>query len=77
MIQYCRYCAYMVVGDANYCEKHNKCLADNTIKSINHCKDFVFNELDATNLTQKYKCKQLKTASEQMALFNLNREEES
>ena len=68
MIQYCRYCAYMICGDANYCEKHNKCLSDNTIKSVNKCKSFTFNELDATNINHVYKPKK-KNKSKQEKLF--------
>ena len=47
--QYCRYCSWMCVGDANYCGKHHKCYSDNTITKTNKCKDFEFNEIDAIN----------------------------
>lgn len=47
MKQYCRYCTYMVCGDFNYCEIKKKFFLKSTIKSINHCKDFEFNPMDA------------------------------
>lgn len=62
MKQYCIYCAYMICGDANYCEKHKKCLSDNTIKALNKCKDFAFTELNALTF-EKYKPKKEKKKS--------------
>lgn len=47
MIQYCRYCAYMVCGDFNYCEIKEKFYRESTIKVPNKCKNFAFCELDA------------------------------
>ena len=54
MNKYCRYCAYMCCGDANYCSKHNECYSDEKIKRVNRCKDFEFNPIDAINPGQKY-----------------------
>lgn len=47
MKQYCRYCCYLVVGDANYCSKHEKTMSEATAKSLNRCSDFAFNQMDA------------------------------
>lgn len=47
MKQYCRYCCYLVVGDANYCTKHEKTMSEATAKSLNRCGDFAFNPMDA------------------------------
>ena len=67
--QYCVYCSYMICGDANYCEKHKKCLSDNAIKSVNKCKDFAFVELNALTMkTYKSREKKAKTF-EQLKLF--------
>lgn len=51
MKQYCVYCSRLVCGEANHCEKKNKLLSDTTIKSVNKCKYFDFNELNAKNGT--------------------------
>ena len=55
MKQYCRYCSWMIIGDVNWCDKHDKSLSDSTIKTINHCKDFLFTEIDAIDMNKKYK----------------------
>lgn len=47
MKQYCRYCCYLVVGDANYCTKHENAMSEATAKSLNRCSDFAFNPIDA------------------------------
>jgi len=39
----------MVCGDVNYCDVKKQCFTDAKIKSINHCKDFAFCEIDALN----------------------------
>jgi hypothetical protein len=53
MKQYCRYCAFLSVGDCAYCEKFDNELSDSYCKHINHCKSFEFNDMDAygENLT--------------------------
>lgn len=60
MNQYCRYCAYMCVGDANYCSKNKECYSDEKIKRVNHCKDFEFNSIDALNPNNEYKPREKK-----------------
>lgn len=47
MKQYCRYCANLCYGDFPWCEVKQKEIRVSTAKSVNHCKDFLFNELDA------------------------------
>ena len=53
MTQYCRYCGYMVVGDANYCSKQERCISDAAAKSPNRCHDFAFNPVDAFGENEK------------------------
>lgn len=53
MAQYCRYCSYMVCGDANYCEIKKRTYSDEHIKHTNHCKDFDLNPIDAIRLNEK------------------------
>ena len=53
MAQYCRYCSYMVCGDANYCEIKDRCYSDEHIKHTNQCKDFELNPIDALRLNDK------------------------
>lgn len=45
--QYCRYCAYFVTGNGNYCEIKNTNPTDKQAKRANKCKDFLLNEIDA------------------------------
>lgn len=47
MAQYCRYCTYLVVGDANYCTAHEICMSDASAKATNKCSDFILNTIDA------------------------------
>ena len=47
MKQYCRYCAYMVCGDWNYCEVNKVTYSDEKIKRANKCKQFELNPIDA------------------------------
>ena len=54
MKQYCRYCAYLCVGDANYCELKKECFTDSKCKKLNYCKHFHFNKIDAFDLTKVY-----------------------
>ena len=53
MIQYCRYCCHMVVGDANYCSKQERTMSDASAKSVNRCHDFEFNPIDAFGENEK------------------------
>lgn len=64
MKQYCEYCIHMCCGDVNYCEVKNKCFKDNTIKTLNKCKDFEFNEISACNFKKIYKPRQTKLFKE-------------
>ena len=59
MKQYCRYCTYCIgetdfVG-ISYCSAKEKEISSNSCKTENHCKEFVFNEIDAFDLDKKYK----------------------
>ena len=47
MKQYCRYCAYLHVNNFPYCDVKEKELSENYTKSVNHCEEFQFNEVDA------------------------------
>ena len=47
MTQYCRYCCYLVRGDANYCTEQERTMSDATAKSPNRCHSFAFNPIDA------------------------------
>lgn len=47
MKQYCRYCGYLTVGDAAFCEKRKKEISEAVAKSPNRCHDFAFNPIDA------------------------------
>lgn len=47
MTQYCRYCCYLVCGDANYCTEHRRTMSEAAAKSQNRCHDFAFNPIDA------------------------------
>ena len=61
MKQYCRYCGYCIaetdfVG-VSWCDKKQKEISSQSAKAENHCKDFVFCEIDAFNPENKYKPK--------------------
>lgn len=47
MKQYCRYCQHCVVGDVVWCGRLAKTIAESTAKSINNCKWFELNPMDA------------------------------
>lgn len=47
MVQYCRYCNNLVTGNGIYCTEKNKIIAENTAKTTNNCKLFIFNRMDA------------------------------
>ena len=47
MTQYCRYCCFMVCGDANYCTMKQKCYSEAHIKHSNTCKHSILNPMDA------------------------------
>lgn len=71
MKQYCRYCCYLVVGDANYCSKHEKTMSEQAAKSQNRCGSFAYNPIDAFNLDKEYKPREPKKeqCDGQMSLF--------
>ena len=46
MKQYCRYCVYLCVNDQPFCSLKNKFVGEKTAKSVNHCKDFVFADVE-------------------------------
>lgn len=77
MKQYCRYCAYCVYGDVVWCDKLDKIISLSSAKAVNHCKHFVFNEIDALSgdLSKKYKPRKEKQKDNQLLLFQeLNKE---
>ena len=54
MKQYCRYCANCTYGDGAYCDVKKKVMRDSTIRSINKCKYFEFNEIDVLDFDKTY-----------------------
>lgn len=60
MKQYCRYCNNLVTGNGTYCTAKKKTMEDSTAKSVNHCKQFEFNEIDAFAETDGYKPRKAK-----------------
>lgn len=60
MNQYCRYCNHMCCGNGNYCAVHKRTFSEAYIKTINNCKDFEFNEIDALGETNGYKPRKAK-----------------
>lgn len=74
MNQYCRYCAYCI-GETDYvnvswCEAKQKEMSSNTAKTINHCKEFIFNPIDAFNVENgRYKPREKKVDNGQGSLF--------
>lgn len=76
MKQYCRYCAYCI-GETDYvnvswCDKKQKEMSSNSAKTVNHCKEFVFNPIDAFNIENgRYKPREKKETTEtgQLELF--------
>lgn len=72
MKQYCRYCAYCISDDLVYCSKQKRVISESKAKSVNKCKDFKFNEIDALggDLNKIYKPREKKlTSIEQGLLF--------
>lgn len=69
MKQYCRYCVNMCCADANYCDVKNRTYSDSYIKSVNKCKSFEFNPIDALAENESgYKPRKNKNIG-QMSLF--------
>lgn len=69
MKQYCRYCNNLVTGNGTYCTAHNKEMRDSTAKSLNHCKEFEFNEMDAFFETDGYKPRNPKQSKPKETVF--------
>ena len=55
MAQYCKYCTYMVCGDANYCSIKEKLYSEKYICNANKCKHFELNPIDARGTGKEYK----------------------
>ncbi len=72
MKQYCRYCANCVYGDFVYCCEHKKEMSESTAKTVNKCKDFIFNSIDALggDLDKKYKPRKEKVNENHPTLFD-------
>lgn len=47
MRQYCRYCSSLVTGNGIYCEARHKEISESYAKSVNTCKLFEYNPMDA------------------------------
>ena len=76
MNQYCRYCAYLCVGDCAYCSSHMDTMSDEKAKRMNHCKDFQFNPLDAFDLERTYSpMKARRKMKNQISLFEDSKHE--
>lgn len=57
--QYCRYCNHLHTGNGIWCDAKEKELSESTAKSVNHCKLFLFNGMDAFfENTEGYKPRQ-------------------
>lgn len=74
MKQYCRYCTYCIgetdFVNVSYCSAKKKEMSSNSCKTENHCKEFVFNEIDAFNFEHKYKSIQKRVVDKrQLNLF--------
>ena len=75
--QYCRYCAYCV-GETDYvnvswCSAKQKEMSSKSAKVANHCKEFVFNPIDAFNIESgRYKPREKKEKIDngQLSLFD-------
>ena len=67
MAQYCRYCANMVSGDANYCEVKQRTFTDEQISRTNKCKDFELNPTDSLT-GRTYKPRKPKEIWEQLSI---------
>ena len=78
MAQYCRYCNNLVTGNGTYCTLLNRELKDSYCKSVNKCKNYEFNEIDAYDNEKRYKPRtdnkkkgesQLVTKCNQLSMF--------
>lgn len=63
MTQYCRYCAYLCVGDTPYCSIREQTIREAVAKSPNRCHSFVMNPIDAFGENERgYKPREPKKA---------------
>ena len=71
MKQYCRYCANCCYGDVVWCDELKKIISETAAKTVNHCKHFIFCEVDVFNPLHKYKPiqKREKVDNGQLELF--------
>lgn len=70
MKQYCRYCVNCIYGDVVWCDELNKIMSESSAKTVNHCKHFVFNEIDVFDLDKKYKPRAEKPVDNSPTLFD-------
>ena len=70
MKQYCRYCVNCIYGDVVWCDELNKMMSESQAKTVNHCKHFVFNEIDVFDLDKKYKPRAEKPVDNSPTLFD-------
>ena len=80
MKQYCRYCVYLCVNNAPYCDAKKQFRSESSCKRPNNCKDFILCEAgpeyqDAFGETNGYKPRVKKKKPEiegqQMTIFDL------
>lgn len=76
MKQYCRYCAYLCVGDVPYCSVREQTMSDASAKRVNKCKDFGFCEIDAFGETDGYRPKKVKTNDGEQVTIGVKGEQE-
>lgn len=72
MTQYCRYCCYLVCGDANFCTEQERVMSDAAAKSPNRCHSFAFHPMDAFGENEggyKPRIPKKKQCDGQMSLF--------
>ena len=75
MKQYCRYCANCIYGDVVWCDELEKVMSEASAKTVNHCKKFVFNPIDAFNVENgRYKPREKKEKKDngQLNLFEVD-----
>lgn len=77
MKQYCRYCTYCIgetdFVNVSYCSAKGKEISSNSAKTVNHCKEFVFNEIDAFNIEGRYRPREEKKDNGQLSLFEVGK----
>jgi len=60
MRQYCRYCSFLTTGNGIYCNEKKKTMSEASAKSVNRCKLFDLNPMDAFDLDKTYKPREVK-----------------